>query len=110
MGDGREWKEMDVPLRISDAVVPNQYRAAALAMMLISNPVVSPTGESAWFASGPLNYAVKGVDMTTIAGKQFIIEFLRHAAASIAQDLIAQLQAEAQRLADVPPPGGNDAT
>ena len=110
MSESKPWTALDIPLRISDAVVPNQYRAATLAMMLISNPVVGLDGESVWFSSGPVNYSVKGVDMNTIAGKQFIVEFLRFTAAAIAQDLVAQLQAEARRLADVPPPGGADAT
>lgn len=110
--DGRLSK--DLPTAVVNAVVPNLFREAGVAIMLIAQPIPGtendPNG-ALYRSNGPMRYSIKGLNMDSVQGKEFAIQFLGYAQAGIIEDLVAQLQAEAERMASqtVPPPEGTDA-
>ena len=106
-------KNQDLPIRVVNAVVPNLFREASVAVVLIAQPIPGTESDpkgALYRSDGPMRYSIKGLDMDTIHGKEFAIQFLGYAAAGITEDLIAQLQAEAEKMANgpVPPPAGDN--
>lgn len=107
-------KTQDLPVAVINAVVPNLFREAGVAVMLISLPVPGTENDpkgALHLSNGPMRYSVKGVEMDTVRGKEFAIQLLEYAAAAITGDLVAQLEKTAKGMADeaVPPPEGTDA-
>jgi hypothetical protein len=97
---------------IANAVVPNLFREADVAMMITLQPVAGTEKNKdgpTYHSNGPMKYSVKGIDMDTVQGKEFIIALLGYVASEVALDIVAQLEEIAKKMQEdtpqtVPPP------
>ena len=71
---------------IADATIPNIYRAASVAVVLISDPIPGSEDDPIHDTEGPYLAHVKGITWEDEAERNFLVGFLRHVADVMERD------------------------